>query len=259
MFVFNLFENTEQKPKAVLPVVKEDAWHNGQNSWSSEHDQWAKESVEEDRLSVGDPVVVTAPNEYKGKTGEISEFSPSGKFVIVNLYNHGEHSMHLSDVEYNKYADEVDEGAESDPVAGAITRRILMQRLDLLKQYGPELVGAAVDNVADYVGDVDEIGSSDVSAWVAQVERMLKDNPPEAFSEGQVSPDVSHRGDVDTKANIEVTGVDFDNDTFKITYNGKPYTVKIQYFSKEDLRRWQIPDYEIDVINSKGKNIIRPD
>ena len=188
MFVFNLFENKEQKPKAVLPVVKEDAWHNGQNSWSSEHDQWAKESVEEDRLSVGDPVVVTAPNEYEGKTGEISEFSPSGKFVIVNLYNHGEHSMHLSDVEYNKYADdEVDEGAESSPVAGAITRRILMQRLDLLKQYGPELVGAAVDNVADYVGDVEEIGSSDVSGWVAQVERMLEENPPEAFSEGWFS------------------------------------------------------------------------
>lgn len=69
------------------------------------------------------------------------------------------------------------------PVASAITRRILMQRPDLLKQYGPELVGAAIDNVADYVGDVEEIGSSDVSAYVAQVERMLKENPPEAFAE----------------------------------------------------------------------------
>ena len=70
-------------------------------------------NTNEDRLSVGDPVIVTAPNAYEGKTGEISEFSPSGKFVIVNLYNHGEHSMHLSDVEYNQYADdeeEVDEG-----------------------------------------------------------------------------------------------------------------------------------------------------
>jgi hypothetical protein len=73
--------------------------------------------------------------------------------------------------------------SDASPVTGAITRRILKQRLDLLKQYGPELVGAAIDNVADYVGDVDEIGSSDVSAWVAQVERMLRDNPPEAFAE----------------------------------------------------------------------------
>jgi len=73
--------------------------------------------------------------------------------------------------------------SDSNPITGAVTRRILMQRPDLLKQYGPELVGAAIDNVADYVGDVDEIGSSDVSAWVAQVERMLKENPPEAFNE----------------------------------------------------------------------------
>jgi hypothetical protein len=62
--------------------------------------------MQERKLSVGDPVVVTAPNEFEGKTGEISEFSPSGKFVVVNLYNHGEHSMHLSDIAYNDYADQ---------------------------------------------------------------------------------------------------------------------------------------------------------
>ena len=83
-----------------------------------------------------------------------------------------------------KLSQSIDEEFGDSPVAGAITRRILSQRLDLLKQYGPELVGAAVDDVADYVGDVDEIGSSDVSGWVAQVERMLRENPPEAFAEG---------------------------------------------------------------------------
>jgi len=83
----------------------------------------------------------------------------------------------------NQWSESMD-ASEPSPVASAITRRILSQRLDLLKQYGPELVGAAVDNVADWVGDVEEIGSSDVSAWVAQVERMLKENPPEAFAEG---------------------------------------------------------------------------
>ena len=57
-------------------------------------------------LHQGDPVVVTAPNEFEGKTGEIAEFSPSGSFVIVDLYNHGQHSMHLSDVAYNDYADQ---------------------------------------------------------------------------------------------------------------------------------------------------------
>jgi len=78
----------------------------------------------------------------------------------------------------------------SSPVAGAIVNRIMRQRLDLLTQYGPKLINAAVDEVADYVGDVDEIGSSDVSGWVNQVERMLKENPPEAFAEGGIGQDL---------------------------------------------------------------------
>ena len=64
-------------------------------------------------------------------------------------------------------------GREDSPVVNAITRRILMQRTDLLAKYGPEVVGQAIDSVADFVGDVDEIGSSDVSGWVTQVEREL--------------------------------------------------------------------------------------
>jgi LysM repeat protein len=68
-----------------------------------------KPALDEARLAVGDPVVVTAPNEFEGATGEIYEFSPSGTFVIVNLYNHGKHSMHLSDVAYNDYADKQEE------------------------------------------------------------------------------------------------------------------------------------------------------
>jgi hypothetical protein len=78
----------------------------------------------------------------------------------------------------------------------------------------------------------------------------------EPVDEGQVSDEVGHRGDVDTSANIEVLDVDLKNDTFKITYNGKPYTVKIQLFSQEDLGRWQIADYDVDIINSKGKKVI---
>jgi hypothetical protein len=101
---------------------------------------------------------------------------------------------HMSDVErrkaekvaqVNEFTPNTLEENEDSPVAGAITRRIMMQRTDLLKTYGPQLVTAAIDNVADYVGEVDEIGSSDVSGWVNQVERMLKENPPEAFDEGR--------------------------------------------------------------------------
>jgi hypothetical protein len=58
-------------------------------------------------------------------------------------------------------------------VAQAIVRRIISQRTDLLSKYGPERVGDAVDHVASSVGKVEEIGSSDVSAWVRRVEQEL--------------------------------------------------------------------------------------
>ena len=84
----------------------------------------------------------------------------------------------------DRTANESSEDYEPSPVAAAIVRRIMFNHPALLQDYGPNLVNAAVDNVADYVGDVEEIGSSDVSGWVKQVEQMLRDNPPEAFDEG---------------------------------------------------------------------------
>jgi hypothetical protein len=86
--------------------------------------------------------------------------------------------------------------SEPSPVAQAITRRIMVGRTDLLK-YGPQAVMAAIDDVADWVGDVDEIGSSDVSGWVAQVERMLKENPPEAFGIDESQVERVHGGPYD--------------------------------------------------------------
>lgn len=62
---------------------------------------------------------------------------------------------------------------QHSPVTQAITRRILMQHPDLLQKYGPEKVGDAIDSVAEFVGDVEEIGSSDVSGWVKQVAQSL--------------------------------------------------------------------------------------
>lgn len=66
------------------------------------------------------------------------------------------------------------EGFGDNPVSQAITNRIIRSELDLLSQYGPEFVMNAIDEVADFVGDVDEIGTSDVSAWVDQVKKILQ-------------------------------------------------------------------------------------
>mgnify|MGYP002654290080 CR=1 FL=1 len=78
-------------------------------------------------------------------------------------------------------------GQEDSPVAQAIIRRILLQRTDLLAKHGPEKVGQAVDEVADFVGDVDEIGSSDVSGWVRHVEQMLGNMQEDVAESKQVN------------------------------------------------------------------------
>jgi hypothetical protein len=67
---------------------------------------------------------------------------------------------------------------ESDAVYGAILRRIMGAHLSLLSKYGPEAVMNATQEVADWVGDVDEIGTSDVSGWVRDVFKKLQAEYP---------------------------------------------------------------------------------
>ena len=72
-------------------------------------------TLEEDaeQLNVGDPVIITGDVEFNGSTGEIDSFGQDNRFVVVNLYNHGKHSFHSSDVSYNDYADSDDEDARA--------------------------------------------------------------------------------------------------------------------------------------------------
>ena len=99
MFALDLF-NTKYERK-----LQEGAVDNSE----AYQDKKSRLTEEAQALHAGDPVVVTAPNEFEGATGEIHELSPSGSFVVVDLYNHGRHSMHLSDVAYNDYADQEEE------------------------------------------------------------------------------------------------------------------------------------------------------
>ena len=72
---------------------------------------------------------------------------------------------------------------ENNPVVNAISGRIMRQRIDLLKDHGLDKVMQAIDEVAEFVGDVEEIGSSDVSGWIKHVEQMLT-NMEESVKEG---------------------------------------------------------------------------
>jgi hypothetical protein len=60
-----------------------------------------------------------------------------------------------------------------------------------LQRFGPEKVMQAAEEVADFVGDVEEIGSSDVSGWIRHVEQMLNnmtDHVDEAEYQGRNVP-----------------------------------------------------------------------
>jgi hypothetical protein len=104
--------------------------------------------------------------EYKAgfSTGKLPVPYPEGSQQYVNYYK---------GVMDKAGPKGVAEGSEDNPVANAIIKRILSQRPDLLK-YGADLVGDAVDEVASSVGKVQEIGTSDVSNWVRQVENYVK-------------------------------------------------------------------------------------
>lgn len=66
--------------------------------------------------------------------------------------------------------------SHDNPAANAVTRRIMIQHPELLQKYGPELVMQAIDDVTSNIGELDEIGSSDVSGWIRQVVDSLKNS-----------------------------------------------------------------------------------
>jgi len=67
------------------------------------------------------------------------------------------------------------ENTDNEAVQSAILNRIMRQHLDVLRQYGPDTCMRAAEEVASYVGDVEEIGSSDVSAWTKQTIELCQE------------------------------------------------------------------------------------
>jgi len=74
---------------------------------------------------------------------------------------------------YLPFADEINEDQDTSGVESAIIRRIMVAHVDWLQKFGPEKVMQAAEEVAYNVGDVDEIGTSDVSAYVHEVGQIL--------------------------------------------------------------------------------------
>lgn len=111
-----------------------------------------------------------------------------------DLYRFNYDEKGLEKVKTDLSEETLEEDSDSNPVESAIIRRIINVRTELLGKHGPEKVLDAVKEVASYVGDVDEIGSSDVSGWIRQVERILgsqeveEDLDPQQKKAGQLGP-----------------------------------------------------------------------
>ena len=78
---------------------------------------------------------------------------------------------HCDEVHEDEYEDNT---RSEEAIQSAIIRRITNQHLDLLKKYGPQAIMDASADVAWDAAPVEEIGSSDVSAWVQQVIYQLE-------------------------------------------------------------------------------------
>jgi hypothetical protein len=71
----------------------------------------------------------------------------------------------------------VGEGEENaNPLVQAVTRRIVNQHPEWLMKYGPQAVMQAIDDVTEGDMEWEEIGSSDVSAYVNYVGDYLRDH-----------------------------------------------------------------------------------
>ena len=81
----------------------------------------------------------------------------------------------IKPAETPKTQEPVNEEQDTSAVESAILRRFMVdpELRKVLGQYGPDKVMQAAEEVAYNVGDVDEIGTSDVSAYVQQVLRIL--------------------------------------------------------------------------------------
>lgn len=69
----------------------------------------------------------------------------------------------------------MERGGSYQSVFDALCRRVGVVRIDLVEKYGISAVMAAIEDKASQFEseELDEIGSSDVSCWIADIEETL--------------------------------------------------------------------------------------
>jgi hypothetical protein len=120
---------------------------------------------------IGDPDYPAEPTEYDVDEG--------------NTYGSGDGGM--DGVVYEE--DEQDDDSGFEAIQSAIIRRIAHNHHELLMKLGPDGVLEAARDIAEFASPVEEIGTSDVSAWVAQIERDAGIEKEEVTEERDIEDD----------------------------------------------------------------------
>lgn len=160
-------ETLDPRIESVMPILSRLHKKSGETPVKEvkELEQWADNIVEGEEINEIAPVVgaiagkALAGAAGVGKIGQVAG-SMVGRGVVSAISGNGDEET-------------LEEDSDSSPVESEIIRRIVNVHTELLGKHGPEKVLDAVKEVADYVGDVDEIGSSDISGWIRHVEEIL--------------------------------------------------------------------------------------
>jgi len=165
-------ETVDPRIESVMPILSKLQKKISEMSEVTELSEWADKLIEGDE-DIEDDQADDAADDAEEELTEAPGAETLGHNVRTDAKNLRAFDLEEEESLTSNNPQGVPESAEDNPVAGAITRRILSQRLDLLKKYGPVAVTQAIDDIADFVGDTDEIGSSDVSGWIKQIEQTL--------------------------------------------------------------------------------------
>ena len=137
-------------------------------------------------------------------------------------------------------------GYGDSSIASALTGHIMRQRLDLLKKYGPVKVTQAIDDAAEFFGDVEEIGSSDMYAYVQYVEKALGNMNEQGLAEGTGRGIMLNGKEVDMRS-LEIENVDpRDYPDFSDAYIGRA-----SFTDGTDLS-----DQEMDQLNDEHGDLV---
>lgn len=118
----------------------------------------------------------------------LSNKGPGDTVVVQGQGNNGRYNVQRDKITGTPRVTESYRGSENvEAVRGAILYRIQRQHLDLIDKYGIDAVMKAVDDTAHYYGEdeLEEIGSSDVSAFVNSVRQDLGE--PSMFEDADLA------------------------------------------------------------------------